>query len=140
MIKRSAEAIAATWVAGLVILLPLALTLAVLAWAFSLINRFVGPGSSVGRVFSAFGYPFSRNPGLQYLFGALLLVAGIYVLGLIVRSGLKGRLGTLSARVVRLIPIVGAVYMLADRFVDLLRPEAGHRHRHDESGLVLRRR
>ena len=120
MIKRSVRAIAATWVAGLLILLPLALTFAVLAWAFSLVNRFVGPSSSAGRMFAAIGYSFASHPGLQYLCGTLLLVVSIYVLGLIVQSGLEGPLRSLSARAVRRIPIVGAVYTLADRFVGLL--------------------
>jgi uncharacterized membrane protein len=62
MIKRGFESIAATWLAGLLVLLPLALTLAVLAWALSLVNRLSGPGSLVGSVFAALGYPFSRNP------------------------------------------------------------------------------
>ncbi len=39
MLKRGLESIAATWLAGLLVLLPLALTLAVLAWAFNLVNR-----------------------------------------------------------------------------------------------------
>jgi len=120
VIKRSAQAIAGTWVAGLVILLPLALTLAVLAWAFSLVNRLVGPRSPVGRIFAAIGYSFTSHPGLQYLLGTLLLIVGIYLLGLIVQSGLQGSVRTLSARVIRRIPVVGAVYTLADRFVGLL--------------------
>jgi len=122
MIKRTIAAMATTWVAGLVILLPLALTFAVLAWAFSLVNRLVGPRSSAGRIFAAIGYSFTSHPGLQYLCGTLLLMVSIYVLGLIVQSGLKGPLRSLSARAVRRIPIVGAVYTLADRFVGVLDP------------------
>jgi hypothetical protein len=71
MIRRSLRSVAATWLAGLLGLLPLALTLAVLAYAFDVANRLVGPGSLVGRFFAALGYPFSRHPGLAYLFGTL---------------------------------------------------------------------
>jgi uncharacterized membrane protein len=120
MIKRGLESIAATWVAGLVVLLPLALTLAVLAWAFSLVNRFVGPSSIVGRLFAALGYPFFSNPELQYASGTLLLIAAIYLLGLLVQAGLKHRLQWLTARAVRRIPLVGGLYSLADRFVSVL--------------------
>jgi hypothetical protein len=88
MLKRSLQSIATTWLAGLLILLPLALTLGVLGWIVSLLNRFLGPGSLVGRVFAALGYPFSSNPMLAYLFGSLLLIAAIYLLGLIVQAGL----------------------------------------------------
>ena len=86
MIKRSIQSIASTWLAGLLVLLPLALTAAVLAWVFGLINRFVGPGSFAGGIFAALGYPFSSNPGLAYVFGTLVLIVAIYLLGLIVQS------------------------------------------------------
>jgi uncharacterized membrane protein len=120
MIKRGLESIAATWVAGLIVLLPLALTLAVLAWALSLVNRFVGPGSIIGRFFAALGYPFFTNPELQYASGTLLLIAAIYALGLVVQAGLKNRLQALTARGLRRIPLVGSLYALADRFVGVL--------------------
>jgi len=120
MLKRSLQSVATTWLAGLLVLLPLALTLGVLGWIVSLLNRFFGPGSLVGRVFAALGYPFSSNPVLAYLFGSLLLIAAIYLLGLVVQAGLKRPLQGLTGRLLRRIPLVGSVYNLADRFVGLL--------------------
>ena len=120
MIRRGVESVAATWLAGLLVLLPLALTLAVLAWALSLVNRLLGPGSIVGQLFAALGSPFASHPSLRYLFGTLMLLAGIYLLGLLAQSRLQRSLQALVARTLRRIPIVGAVYNLADRFVGLL--------------------
>ena len=120
MIKRSYESIVSTWLAGLLVLLPLALTATVLVWAFTVLNRFVGPGSLVGRLFAAIGDPFSDHPGLAYLFGTLVLIAAIYVLGLVAQLGLKGPLKTLANATLRRIPLVGSLYGLADRFVGLL--------------------
>ena len=120
MLKRGLESIAGTWLAGLLVLLPLALTLAVLAWAFNLVNRLVGPGSAVGTLFAALGYPFSRHSGLAYLFGTLVLAGAIYLLGVLARSGLQGPLRRLIDRTLRRIPLVGGVYNVADRFVGLL--------------------
>ncbi len=120
MIKRSFESIAETWLAGLLVLLPLALTAAVLAWVAGLVNRFVGPGSVVGRIFAALGYPFSSNPGLAYVFGTLVLIAAVYLLGLAAQSGLKRPLEKLTDRTLRRIPLVGSLYNIADRFVGLL--------------------
>ena len=125
MIRRAAESIAATWLAGLLVLLPLALTLAVLTWSVSLVNGLLGPGSLVGRVFGALGYPFSANPGLAYLFGSLVVAGLIYLLGVLVRSGLQGPLRRLTDRTLRRIPIVGGVYNVADRFVGLLDQQKG---------------
>jgi uncharacterized membrane protein len=120
MIRRGIRSVATTWLAGLLVLLPLALTVAALAWALSVVNRFVGPGSLIGQLFAAVGYSFSTNPSLQYLSGTLVLLAAIYLLGLAVQSGLKGPLKGLTAGLVRRIPIVGSVYGLADRFVGLI--------------------
>ena len=120
MIKRSFESIAETWLAGLLVLLPLALTAAVLAWVVGLVNRIVGPGSVVGRIFAALGYPFSSNPGLAYVFGTLVLIAAVYLLGLAAQAGLKRPLQNLTDRTLRRIPLVGSLYNIADRFVGLL--------------------
>jgi len=115
-----------TWVAGLLALLPLALTLMALGWAGRLIFDLVGPGSLVGRFFVAIGHPLSGHTGLAYLIGTLTLVAAIYVLGVLVQSGLRGPLRTLADQTLRRIPLVGSVYGLADRFVGLLdqKPDA----------------
>ena len=120
MLRRSFQSIAGTWLAGLLLLLPLALTAAVLIWAFSLVNRLVGPGSFVGGLFSAVGYSFSDHPDAAYVLGTLVLIAAIYVLGLIAQLGLKGPLKRLAYVALRRIPIVGSLYKLADRFVGLL--------------------
>jgi len=55
MIKRGFNAVAATWLAGLGVLLPLVLTVGALAWALGLVKRMLGPGSYVGSLFRAIG-------------------------------------------------------------------------------------
>ena len=125
MIKRGLQSIAATWLAGLLVLLPLALTLAVLAWVFSLVSGLLGPSSLAGHFFAALGYPFSTNPGLAYVIGTLVLLVGIWLLGLVLRLGLAGPLRTLTDRTLRRIPIIGGVYNVAERFVGLLDQQHG---------------
>jgi uncharacterized membrane protein len=120
MVKRGFASIASTWLAGLLLLLPLALTIAALSWALSILDRFVGPGSPVGWVFLQVGYSFSDHPGVAYLVGTLLLIGAIYVLGLIAQLGLREPLRNLAATTLRRIPVVGRLYNLADRFVGLL--------------------
>ncbi len=125
MLQRGFNSVFATWFAGLLALLPLALTAAVLAWVLKLIYEYFGPRSLVGQLFAALGYPFSNNPALAYIFGTLVLVAAIYLLGLVVSFGLKGPLKKLTDRTLRHIPIVGGLYNLADRFVGLLDQKPG---------------
>ncbi len=123
---RPLKAIATTWLAGLLALLPLAVTLAVLGWIVSLLNRFAGPDSAVGGFFASLGYRFADNPTLAWLLGTLLLVVAIYVLGVLVQLGLEGPLDRLTDRVLRRIPLVGGVYRLANRFVGLLEHKGEH--------------
>jgi uncharacterized membrane protein len=120
MIKRSLESIAATWLAGALLLLPLALTVAALYWAASVVNRFLGPGSVIGELFSKVGYSVSDHPGFAYLLGTLVTVGAIYVLGLVAQLGLRRPLQNLAKATLRHIPVVGRLYDVTDRFVALL--------------------
>lgn len=120
MLRRGLRALATTWLTGFLVLLPLVVTLAVVAWLGGLVYRLLGPGTAVGRLSAALGYPFSANPGLAYLFGTLVLVGVIYLLGLVAQSRLKRPFSVLIDRTLRRIPLVGDVYGLAGRFVGLL--------------------
>ena len=125
MLRRGLKSIGSTLLAGVLVLLPIALTVTVLGWVVSLVLRFIGPGSLVGRLFAAIGYPFSSNPELAYLLGTLILLAGIFVLGLLARAGFEGQFKALADRTVRRIPVIGSLYGLADRFVGVLDQKPG---------------
>lgn len=101
MLRRSLKSVVTTWLTGLLALLPLALTLALLAWIFSLLNRLVGPSTLIGQVFAALGQPFSSNSYLAYLLGSLVLLASLYPLGLAVQLGLRRPLSWLIDRTLR---------------------------------------
>jgi uncharacterized membrane protein len=125
VLRRGLDSIGSTLLAGLLVLLPIALTVTVLGWVVSLLLKFIGPGSLVGRVFAAVGYPFSSRPELAYLVGTLILLMGIYVLGLLARAGLEVHFKSLADRTVRRIPLIGSLYALADRFVGVLDQKPG---------------
>lgn len=120
MIKRSIESIAGTWMAGLLVLLPIGLTIVVVAWLADLLIRFLGPGSIVGRMFAAIGAPLVGDSPLAYLLGTLLLVVAIYPVGLAVQAGLKRPLKALADRTLRRIPLLGSLYDMSDSVVGLL--------------------
>lgn len=120
MFKRSFQSIAGTWLAGLLVLLPVVLTLAMVGWLFGLLVRFLGPSSTVGHVFAALGAPLSDDSFAAYLIGTLLLLATMYPLGLAVQAGLKRPLQKLADRTLRRIPLLGSLYDMTDRVVGLL--------------------
>lgn len=120
MIKRSIESIAGTWLAGLLVVLPIGLTIVLVVWLADLLIRFFGPGSIVGRMFAAIGAPLAGDSPFAYLLGTLLLIAAIYPIGLAVQAGLKRPLKILADRTLRRIPLLGSLYDMADRVVGLL--------------------
>jgi uncharacterized membrane protein len=112
--------VAATWLTGLLAVLPLALTLALLGWLVGIVNRFLGPSSLFGRSFTVFGDAYVAHPLLSYILGTLLVMVAIYLLGLVVKSRLTAPLKALVDGTLRRIPLVGSVYNLADRFVSVI--------------------
>lgn len=110
----------ATWLTGLLAVLPLALTLVLVGWLVGIVLRLLGPGSLFGRTFTVFGESFALHPLAAYAFGTLLVLLLIYLLGLVVQSRLKQPLATLADKTLRRIPLLGSVYNLADRFVSLI--------------------
>ncbi|MGL4316729.1 MAG: DUF502 domain-containing protein [Pseudomonas sp.] len=120
MFKRSFHSLLTTWLAGLLVLLPLALSLALLSWLASVLNGMIGPASTLGRLFAEIGQPFVSSPLLAWLLGTLALLLALYPLGLAVQLGLKEPLSRLLDLTLRRIPLFGRLYGLADRFVGLL--------------------
>ncbi len=125
LLKRGFDSIVATWLAGLVVFLPLALTLAVLGWLVGLLNDYLGPDSMVGGFFSALGYKVAANSPVPYLLGTLVLMAAIYLLGLALRLGLKRPLAQFLNVTLRRIPVIGSLYDFTSGFVGLLDKKQG---------------
>lgn len=125
MFKRSLDSIATTWLAGLVVFLPLALTLVVFGWLIGLFNQYLGPGSELGYLFAALGYTVAGNSPMPYLLGALVLMVAIYLLGVALRLGLKRPLAKFLNVTLRRIPLIGSLYDFTNRFVGLLEQKQG---------------
>ncbi|MCE7032951.1 DUF502 domain-containing protein [Lysobacter sp. GX 14042] len=119
MSSRLLKPFLSTWLTGLLAVLPLVMTLGLVVWVVGLLNRFVGPDSMLGRSFSVLGV-FAGNPFLAWLAGTALVLAAIYVLGLVVQSRLRAPVMALLDSSMRRIPLLGRVYDVAERFVAVL--------------------
>ena len=119
-LRSPLKPLVATWLTGLLAVLPLALTLMLIGWVVAIINRFIGPSSLFGRTFSIFGEVFTARPMVAYAVGTLLVVMLIHLLGLLVQSRLKRPIAALVDKTLRRIPLIGSVYTLAERFVSVI--------------------
>ncbi len=112
------------FLAGVLALLPIAVTVFVTAWVASLIAGYAGPGSFVGRLIIALGasvgLDISPSSTAAYLLGLAIILGAIFVLGLLVESGLRSFiLNSLDWLIMR-IPLISNIYDLSKRFVSLV--------------------
>jgi uncharacterized membrane protein len=113
-----------TFLAGVLALLPIAVTVVVTAWVASLIASYAGPDSFTGRMITTLG----RIVGLQitpsatsaYFLGLAIILGGIFVLGLLVESGLRSWISNSFDWLMTRIPLVSNVYDLSKRFVAIV--------------------
>jgi uncharacterized membrane protein len=109
-----------TFMAGFFVLLPMLLTIAVVAWAGSFLYGFLGPDSSVGKLIISLGFGLSTTTYVAYLLGVVTVVACVYLLGLVVQTRLKEGLRIVTDAVMYRIPLVSSVYDITKRFVALV--------------------
>lgn len=107
-------------ISGVLALLPLVVTVALLAWAGAILHSYIGPQSRVGRILSSVGLAFVTNELVAYLVGILLFLTLAYVLGTIVQSRFRQTLTKLKDRTLSRVPLIGPIYDLTSRFVGLL--------------------
>src|SRR6201993_5278220 len=117
-----------TFIAGFLVLLPPAVTIAVIVWVGSLIFAYLGPDSAIGRILLSIGFNFSDSPIVAYALGAVVVVGLIYLLGLAVESRLESRIRSLIDALMQRIPFVGNLYDVSKRFVAIM-------DRRDQEGL-----
>lgn len=109
-----------TFVAGLLAVLPVVLTVAVIVWVAGLVAEFVGPDSAVGKLLVSIGLTVVETRIAAYVIGIAVVLLAVYALGLFVEAGLQRRLQPFIDSGIRRIPLVGNVYDLAHRFVGML--------------------
>lgn len=108
------------FLAGLLVLLPIVLTMVVTAWVAQLLHDYAGPDSMVGKLIVLLGLNLVSSQTGAYLLGFLIILGCVFGLGLIVESRLRpwveGGLDWLMMR----IPLVSNVYDLSKRFVAIM--------------------
>lgn len=119
-LRRTARHLANTLVTGILAALPLAITVFVVGWLLRLLHEWVGPGSFFGRQLVRLGFDVVDSDLLAWLIGVLLLVASLYLLGLLVQTRLRGVGQRAVDGLLGRIPLVRQVYELVQRFVGLL--------------------
>ena len=107
------------FIAGLLAILPLALTVAVIAWLVEFIQRFLGRDSAVGKALQSIGLQFATSEVVAYLIGVVLTLALIYLLGVLVEAGMKNRWSALVDSVMDRLPLARSIYNALKKLVQI---------------------
>ncbi len=108
------------FVTGLLAALPLAATAFIVVWGARLVVGWVGPGSIIGNVLVSIGLGVTGYVVVAYAIGVLVVLLAILLLGMLVRTRLRGVFESVLDGFVQRIPVVRNVYETARRFVDLV--------------------
>lgn len=110
--------------AGVLALLPIAVTAFVVAWVGSLVASYAGPGSFIGQLIvslgALFGLDIAASSTPAYLLGLAIILVTIFLLGLLVESGMRSLIMNSLDWLMTRIPLVSKVYDLSKRFVAIV--------------------
>lgn len=107
------------FVAGVLAILPVVVTVAVVAWVAGVLRSILGPGTWLGEGLRRLGLPFALGWG-AYLAGAALVLAAVFFLGVLVEIGARNLIERLLDGVLHHIPLVGNIYGTSKQLVGLL--------------------
>jgi len=116
---RALQRLINVFVTGALAALPLAATILIFVWGARLVVEYLGPDSLIGGVLVRIGLGVTGSEVISYTIGVLIVMAAIFLLGLLVQTRLRDVLAALLGGIVQRIPVVRSVYDLVSKFVDL---------------------
>jgi len=109
------------FLAGLFIVLPIAITVAVMAWVGAFLRDWLGPESLMGKGLGQVGAQFVTNPTVASVLGWVAALVAIWVLGVFVISLGRNEVEKRFHSMVEQIPIVNILYKPVVQVVDMLK-------------------
>lgn len=107
------------FVTGLLAALPLAATIFIFVWGARLVVEYVGPQSFLGGLLQRIGLGLADSEVLAYGIGVAVVLAAIFLLGLLVQTRLRDAVHALTEGVVQRIPVVRSVYDMAKKLTEM---------------------
>jgi uncharacterized membrane protein len=107
------------FLAGLLAILPVVLTLAVVAWVAGFLERFVGPDTPFGAVLAFVGLKFGSDGLIAYALGWVVVLVTVFLLGLLVQFGAQRLFQRVLDAVLLRIPLISSIYETSKQVVDM---------------------
>lgn len=117
------------FLAGLFAILPLVITVAIITWLADFLNRFVGPGTDIGRYVKGLGYRFALDGNLAYILGCLVVILALLAFGILLENGARRWLQRMLGNTVERVPVLGTLYQAATRALSMFQSDDDNRLR-----------
>lgn len=117
--------IAGIFLAGILGLLPIVVTVLVIGWLAAFAYDYLGPGSWFGQLLVSLGLQVNEDAVAPYIVGLVLVIAAVFFVGLLVEHRIGSWLGTVFDALIRRVPLVSNVYDLSKRFTSIMGPKSG---------------
>ncbi len=111
--------ITSTFMTGLFVLLPLALTIAILNWIGGYIHAIVGPESLLGEFIEKIGIAGTANQIITTALGWIILFGGIFGFGIFVRIVGKKKIQNSFNQILLRIPFINNLYGSVSKVVEM---------------------
>lgn len=115
--------VVSTFLTGFFTMLPFVITIAIMIWMGSTLQRWVGPESPAGMALRAIGLRFVTDERVASFIGWVLVVAGLWLVGAVVKSTAKYKLAKAFDTVIKRIPIIKSIYKPVSQVVEMLRQD-----------------
>jgi uncharacterized membrane protein len=120
LVTKNFQRLIRFFLAGLLAVLPVVITVAIVAWVAGFVRQILGPRTLIGKGLTDLGLRFvTDDDTAAYLIGGLLVLGGVLVLGIAVEAGAKNLVQRLLDVAMRRIPIVNSIYGTSKQLVTL---------------------
>ncbi len=113
--------IVTTFITGVVAVLPLVVTAAVVIWISGIVKDYLGPQAAVGRLLQMMGLKVSGSEALAYVIGWLMVLGVIFAVGLVVELGARRFLEDKIDGIAKKVPLLGSIYGTVRQFAGMSR-------------------
>ncbi len=112
------------FLAGVLAVLPLVITVGVVIWVAGFFHRMLGPDAVLGAGFQKLGIQFIEEKTIAYILGWGIVLAGVFALGVLLESGAKKFFQSKTDAMLKKIPIMGSIYGTARQLAEMLDTKA----------------
>ena len=108
-----------TFLTGLFALLPIAITIGIMAWVGGLLKAWLGPDSTVGQLLFRLGLRFVTDSTVASILGWAAVLLVIWIVGALLKSVGKNRIEKSFHAAMERIPLVNVLYGPVAQVVDM---------------------